>query len=60
MKIPLFIFILTFVFQNQIKSDYIMDFQIEGISIGDSLLDYYNLKNIKSKKKLFYHKIIKH
>ena len=60
MKIPLFIFILTFVFQHQIKADDIKDFQIEGMGIGDSLLDYYTLKNIKSKKKLFYPKSKKH
>ena len=60
MKIPLFIFILTFVFQLQIKADDIKNIQIEGMSIGDSLLDYYTLKNIKSKKKLFYTKSKKH
>ena len=37
----LLILILTFSFQSLSKADDIKDFQIEGISIGDSLLDYF-------------------
>ena len=33
------------------KADNIKDFQIEGISLGDSLLDYYSEKYIKNKTK---------
>jgi hypothetical protein len=40
MKRLLFILILIVIFQSQTKADDIRDFQIEGISIGDSLLDY--------------------
>ena len=29
------------------KADNIKDFQIEGISIGDSLLDYFSLSQLK-------------
>jgi hypothetical protein len=47
MKRFLLIFILTFSFQTLTKSDDIRDFQIEGISIGDSLLDYYSEDEIK-------------
>ena len=51
MKIPLFILIFTFVFQLQIKADDIRDFQVEGISIGDSLIDYFTKKEINKEKK---------
>ena len=42
------VFILTFSFQALTKADDIRDFQIEGISIGDSLLKYYNLDQISN------------
>ena len=41
------ILILTFGFQNLTKADDIRDFQIEGMSIGDSLLDYFTKKEIR-------------
>jgi len=44
----LLILILTFSFQSLIKADDIRDFQIEGMSIGDSLLDYFNEDEIKN------------
>ena len=51
MKRLLLIFILTFSFQTLTKADDIRDFQIEGMSIGDSALDYFTedeiTKNIK-------------
>ena len=40
MKKLIIILILTLSFQSWTKADDIRDFQIEGISIGDSLLDY--------------------
>ena len=46
MKRLLLILILTFSFQSLIKADDIRDFQIEGMSIGDSLLDYFSKKEI--------------
>ena len=46
MKRLLLIFILTFSFQNLAKADDIRDFEIEGISIGDSLLKFMSLKEI--------------
>jgi hypothetical protein len=47
MKKFLLILILTFSFQPLTKADDIRDFQIEGISIGDSLLDFININEIK-------------
>jgi|TARA_B110000483_G_C17828758_1_gene401943 hypothetical protein len=44
----LLILILTFNFQSLTKADDIRDFEIEGISLGDSLLDYYSKKEIMS------------
>ena len=52
MKRLLLILILTLSFQTWTKADDIKDFQIEGMSIGDSLLDYFSEKEIKNKKKL--------
>ena len=38
----LLILILTLSFQTLTKADDIKDFQIEGMSIGDSLLDFFS------------------
>ena len=46
----LLILILTLSFQSWTKADDIKDFEIEGMSIGDSLLDYINLKTINNEK----------
>ena len=46
MKRLLLILILTFSFQSWTKADDIRDFQIEGMSIGDSLLDFFNEEEI--------------
>ena len=48
------ILIFTLSFQPWTKADDIRDFQIEGMSIGDSLLDYFNEKDILNNK-LKYH-----
>jgi len=51
-----FFLVIIFSLQSWSKADDISDFQIEGISIGDSLLDYYSLQEIKvSEKKPFYY-----
>ena len=47
MRIFLAILILIFNLQSSIKAEDIRDFEIEGMSIGDSLLDYYTEKKIK-------------
>ena len=44
------ILILTFNFQILAKADDIRDFQIEGISIGDSLLDFLSKELIENEK----------
>ena len=41
-------------FQSPTKADDIRDFEIEGISIGDSLLDHFKIKTIKSARKYKY------
>ena len=50
----LIILILTLSFQSWTKADVIRDFEIEGISIGDSLLDYYTEDKIESSSDVFY------
>jgi len=54
MKRLLLILILTFSFQTLVKADDIRDFQIEGMSIGDSLLDYFSEKKIIKEKRNYY------
>jgi len=46
-----FILILMLSFQTLTKADDIRDFQIEGISIGDSLLDHFNVNEINDNLK---------
>ena len=48
MKIFLSILILIFSFQSLSKAGDIKDFEIEGISIGDSALDYFSKTQIKN------------
>ncbi len=50
----LLIIILTFSFQTLTKADDIRDFEIEGMSIGDSALDYFSKSEIKKKKRNWY------
>ena len=54
MKILLSILILVFSLQSWTKADDISEFQIEGISIGDSALNFYSKKEIKKFMKEFY------
>ena len=63
MKRLLLILILTFSFQTLTKADDIRDFQIEGMSIGDSALDFfskselnnaYEIHDYKNKKYRYY------
>ena len=48
MRIFLSALILIFSLQSWTKADDISDFEIEGMSIGDSLLDYFSEAEIKS------------
>ena len=47
MRIFISVLILIFSFQSWTKADDIRDFEIEGMSIGDSLLDHYNESELK-------------
>ena len=58
MRIFLTILILILSFQSWTKADDIRDFEIEGISIGDSLLDYFSIQKIKKNIKSEYYKDI--
>jgi len=59
MKRLILFLILVFSFQVQIKADDIRDFQIEGMSIGDTFLDFMNknqvIKEINNKDYSFYY-----
>ena len=46
MRIFIAILVLIFSLQSWTKADDIRDFEIEGMSIGDSLLDYVDLIKI--------------
>ncbi len=46
-RLPLYLFLILFTLQNPSWADDIRDFQIEGISIGDSLLNYMSEEEIK-------------
>ena len=54
MKKLLGILVLIFTLQTPSQADDIRDFQIEGMSIGDSLLDYFSEEELKNMKKTFY------
>ena len=51
MKILFLTIVLTFIIQPLAKADDIRDFQIEGMSIGDSLLNYMTINEIQSNKR---------
>ena len=47
MRVFIAVLVLIFSFQSLTKADDIRDFEIEGISIGDSLLDHFSENEIK-------------
>ena len=47
MRIFLSVLILIFSFQSSTKADDIRDFEIEGMSIGDSALDHFTKQEIE-------------
>ncbi|MDC0427853.1 hypothetical protein OAL77_03825, partial [Candidatus Pelagibacter sp.] len=53
MKKLLITIILLLSFQSWTKADDIRDFEIEGMSIGDSLLDYMTVDEIKKNMKSY-------
>ena len=56
MRVFIAVLVLIFSFQSWTRADDISDFEIEGISIGDSLLDYYSEKKIINTYKYYYPK----
>ena len=52
MRIFFTVLILFFSLQSLTKSDDISEFEIEGLSIGDSLLDHFNINEIKNSKQV--------
>ena len=54
MKRLLLIIILTFSFQSFTNAGDIKDFQIDGFSLGSSLLDFLKVEEIENSKKLWY------
>ena len=47
MRVFIAVLVLIFSFQSWTKADDISEFEIEGMSIGDSLLDYFSKNEIK-------------
>ena len=56
MKRLLLILILTLSFQTLSKADDIRDFEIEGMSIGESALDHFTKKELNNKEDLLFYK----
>ena len=53
-KLSTYLFLIFFSFSAPSFADDIRDFQIEGMSIGDSLLDYFNETEIINSKADWY------
>ena len=51
MRVFLSVLILIFSLQSWTKADDIRDFEIESMSIGDSLLDYFNETEIQNSQR---------
>ena len=58
MRIILIVFILIFNSQSWTKADDIRDFEIEGMSIGDSALNFFSETDIKKNSKNYFKKRI--
>ena len=54
MRVILIIFLLTISIQSLTKADDISDFEIEGISVGDSALNFFSENEIKNHKWDYY------
>ena len=48
MRLFIAVLVLIFSIQSWTKADNISDFEIEGMSIGDSLLEHFSQKKIKN------------
>ena len=60
MRIFIFILLLSLSFQSWTKADNIYEFEIGGISIGDSLLDHFSLEEINNMYTVTYPKSLKY
>ena len=49
-RLPLYLFLILFTLQTPSQADDIRDFQIEGMSVGDSLLDFMTENEIEMNK----------
>ena len=54
LKIYIIIFLFIFSSQSWTKADDIRDFEIEGMSVGDSLLNYMTIKEINKNKRNYF------
>ena len=54
MRLFLTVLILFFSLQSWIKADSISEFELDGLSIGDSLLDIFSTKTIEDNKAKYY------
>ena len=54
-RLSLYLFLILFSFQTPSLADDIRDFQIEEMSVGDSLLDYFSKKEIKDNTNINYY-----
>ena len=53
-NLSVYLFLLLFTLQTPSLADDISDFQIEGMSIGDSLLDYMSVSEINNSKRNYF------
>jgi hypothetical protein len=53
-RLSLYLFLILFTLPTPSQADDIRDFQIEGMSVGDSLLDYFSESEIKNTGKKYY------
>ena len=53
-KLYIYLFLVLFSLQTPSQADDIRDFQIEGMSLGDSLLDYFSEEEINNFEKDYY------
>ena len=53
-RLFLYLFLILFILQTPSQADDIKDFEIEGMSIGDSALDYFSESDLKKNKENWY------
>ena len=53
-RLSLYLILILFTLQTPSQADDIRDFQIEGMSVGDNLLDHFSLKQVKNGNKNTY------